>query len=92
MPRIHENTLVFGTPNSAPLAMLPEIGAPFPHMTPFMWIDEYEAQVGRHRRQEVADAIIDSAVGLRGKMVDLGARAVRPSFPIADLPAALRPH
>jgi len=95
MPRIHNNTLVFGTPDVAPLAMLPDLGAPYPHTAPFHFIDEYEARVGRHRRQQALDALLDGMVGLRKKLVDLGAgqpRTSRPSFPISGLPASIRPN
>lgn len=93
MPHMHNNTLVFGTPEPTPLAMLPETGAPYPHKAPFRFIDEYEAQRGRFERQKVREAILDGMIGLRGKLVDLGRaqpRPARPSFPIAGLPAKLR--
>lgn len=93
MPRIHNNTLVFGTPDATPSVKSVDLGAPYPHSFPFRYIDEYEARLGRHRRQQVLDAVVDGMSGLRGKLVELGprtARAARPSFPIAGVPAALR--
>lgn len=95
MPCIHNNTLVFGTPDLPPLVALPELGAPYPHTAPFHFIDEYEARVARYTRQQTLHALVDGMVGLSKKLTDLDTgqpRATRPSFPIAGLPASIRPN